>query len=132
MAKNVRIVPSSGSLYFIGDGFDITGSVRFELVGSSEDIKVSSTENGDSILLINKEKGRIGIGAKVSASANLTVSGSTNNDVLFVQNESSSFSFSKEGVIVLPDFSSKTSANYSPADVEGGMWFSGSQFFVGT
>ena len=84
------------------------------------------------ILLINKEKGRIGIGAKVSASANLTVSGSTNNDVLFVQNESSSFSFSKEGVIVLPDFSSKTSANYSPADVEGGMWFSGSQFFVGT
>ena len=56
MAKNVRIVPSSGSLYFIGDGFDITGSVRFELVGSSEDIKVSSTENGDSIFLYSKTK----------------------------------------------------------------------------
>lgn len=132
MAKNVRIVPSSGSLYFIGDGFDITGSVRFELVGSSENLQISSTEGGDSILLINKDKERIGIGPNVSASANLTVSGSTNNDVLFVQNESASFSFSKEGVLVLPNFTNKTAANYSPSDIEGGMWFSGSQFFVGT
>ena len=132
MAKNIRIVPSSGSLYFIGDGFDITGSIRFELVGSSEDLQFSSTEGGDSILLINKDKGRIGIGSNVSASANLTVSGSTSNDVLFVQNESASFSFSKEGVLVLPNFTSKTEANYTPANIEGGMWFSGSQFFVGT
>jgi hypothetical protein len=132
MAKNIRIVPSSGSLYFVGDSFDITGSIRFELIGSSEDVKITSTEGGDSILLINKEEGRIGIGPNVSASANLTISGSTNNDVLFVQNESASFSFSKEGVLVLPNFSNKTDVNYTPAEIVGGMWFSGSQFFVGT
>lgn len=132
MAKNIRIVPSSGSLYFIKDGADITGSIRFELIGSGEDIQITSEEGGDSILLINKETGRVGIGPNVSSSANLTISGSTNNDVLFVQNESASFSFSKEGVLVLPNFSTKTETNYKPLDIEGGMWFSGSQFFVGT
>lgn len=132
MAKNIRIVPSSGSLYFIKDGADITGSIRFELIGSGEDVQITSEEGGDSILLINKETGRVGIGPNVSSSANLTISGSTNNDVLFVQNESASFSFSKEGVLVLPNFSTKTETNYKPFDIEGGMWFSGSQFFVGT
>tara|TARA_Y100000389_G_C17404744_1_gene487414 strand:- start:460 stop:858 length:399 start_codon:yes stop_codon:yes gene_type:complete len=132
MAKNIRIVPSSGSLYFIKDGADITGSIRFELIGSGEDIQITSEEGGDSILLINKETGRVGIGPNVSSSANLTISGSTNNDVLFVQNESASFSFSKEGVLVLPNFSTKTETDYKPLDIEGGMWFSGSQFFVGT
>jgi len=132
MAKNIRIVPSSGSLYFIKDGADITGSIRFELIGSGEDIQITSEEGGDSILLINKETGRVGIGPNVSSSANLTISGSTNNDVLFVQNESASFSFSKEGVLVLPNFSTKTETDYKPLNIEGGMWFSGSQFFVGT
>tara|TARA_B110000977_G_C11020089_1_gene470930 strand:- start:1149 stop:1547 length:399 start_codon:yes stop_codon:yes gene_type:complete len=131
MAKNVRIVPSSGSLYFIKNGADITGSIRFELIGSGEDIQITSEEGGDSILLINKETGRVGIGPNVSSSANLTISGSTNNDVLFIQNESASFSFSKEGILVLPNFSTKTDANYKPTNIEGGMWFSGSQFFVG-
>jgi hypothetical protein len=132
MAKNIRIVPSSGSLYFIKDGADITGSIRFELIGSGEDVQITSEEGGDSILLINKETGRVGIGPNVSSSANLTISGSTNNDVLFVQNESASFSFSKEGVLVLPNFSTKTETDYKPLNIEGGMWFSGSQFFVGT
>ena len=131
MAKNVRIVPSSGSLYFIKNGADITGSIRFELIGSGEDIQITSEEGGDSILLINKETGRVGIDPNVSSSANLTISGSTNNDVLFIQNESASFSFSKEGILVLPNFSTKTDANYKPTNIEGGMWFSGSQFFVG-
>jgi hypothetical protein len=33
MAKNVRIVPSSGSIYFTADGYDVTGSIRLQTVG---------------------------------------------------------------------------------------------------
>jgi hypothetical protein len=38
MAKNVRIVPASGSIYFTADGYDITGSVVLRTVNSTQKI----------------------------------------------------------------------------------------------
>jgi hypothetical protein len=39
MAKNVRIVPASGSIYFTADGYDVTGSVVLRTVGDTEDVE---------------------------------------------------------------------------------------------
>ncbi len=39
MAKNVRIVPASGSIFFTGDGFDTTGSIKLQTVGCTENIQ---------------------------------------------------------------------------------------------
>ena len=41
MAKNVRIVPASGSIFFTADGFDVTGSVRLQTVGSTNTLPSS-------------------------------------------------------------------------------------------
>ena len=39
MAKNIRIVPASGSIFLTADGFDVTGSIRLQTVGSTEDVQ---------------------------------------------------------------------------------------------
>ena len=81
MAKNVRIVPASGSIYFTADGYDITGSVVLRTVNNTEDIEFAVTGSEDTILLISKESGRVGVGT-VSASAKLEVSSSLDEDLL--------------------------------------------------
>ena len=83
MAKNVRIVPSSGSIFFTGDGFDTTGSIRLQTVGSTENVQFIDGTSNESIILIHKASKRVGIGL-VSASAKLEVSSSNSEDVLKV------------------------------------------------
>ena len=83
MAKNVRIVPSSGSIFFTGDGFDTTGSIRLQTVGSTENVQFIDGTSNESLILIHKASKRVGIGL-VSASAKLEVSSSNNEDVLKV------------------------------------------------
>jgi hypothetical protein len=78
MAKNVRIVPSSGSIYFTADGYDVTGSIRLQTVGSTEDVQFIDGNSNESIILIHKDSARVGIGT-VSASAKLEVSSSTDS-----------------------------------------------------
>ena len=68
MAKNIRIVPASGSIYFTADGYDVTGSIRLQTVGSTEDVQFIDGKNNESLILIHKDAARVGIGT-VSASA---------------------------------------------------------------
>ena len=52
MAKNIRIVPASGSIFFTADGFDVTGSIRLQTVGSTENVQFIDGENNESLILI--------------------------------------------------------------------------------
>jgi hypothetical protein len=52
MAKNVRIVPASGSIFFTADGFDVTGSVRLQTVGSTEDVQFIDGKTNESIIWV--------------------------------------------------------------------------------
>ena len=122
MAKNVRIVPASGSIYFTADGYDITGSVVLRTVGDTEDLEFSN--GGDqSVLLISKDSGRVGVGT-VSASAKLEVSSSLDEDLFLVKNASGSIKVNNEGILVLSDYDG------TPTPVSGGLFYSASQFFV--
>jgi hypothetical protein len=51
MAKSIRIVPSSGSIYLIGDGYDVTGSIRLQTVGSTEDVQFIDGNSNESLIL---------------------------------------------------------------------------------
>ena len=125
MAKNVRIVPASGSIYFTADGYDITGSVVLRTVGSTEDIEFAVTGSEDTILLISKESGRVGVGT-VSASAKLEVSSSLDEDLLLVKNASGSIKVNQEGVLVLSPYQGDVTA------VSGALIYSASSLFVGS
>ena len=123
MAKNVRIVPASGSIYFTADGYDITGSVVLRTLGDTEDLEFSN--GGDqSVLLISKDSGRVGIGT-VSASAKLEVSSSTDQDALQVNTPNGSIKVTGDGILQLSEYQGTTSA------INGGLIFSSSQLFVG-
>ena len=123
MAKNVRIVPASGSIYFTADGYDITGSVVLRTLGDTEDLEFSN--GGDqSVLLISKDSGRVGIGT-VSASAKLEVSSSTDQDALQVNTPNGNIKVTGDGVLQLSEYQGTTSA------INGGLIFSSSQLFVG-
>ena len=123
MAKNVRIVPASGSIYFTADGYDITGSVVLRTVGDTEDLEFSN--GGDQpALLISKDSGRIGVGT-VSASAKLEVSSSLDEDLLLIKNASGSIKVDQEGILVL----SNNAENITAKD--GAIIFSASEFFIG-
>ena len=124
MAKNVRIVPASGSIYFTADGYDITGSVVLRTVGSTEDIEFAVTGSEDTILLISKESGRVGVGT-VSASAKLEVSSSLDEDLLLVKNASGSIKVNQEGILVLSPYQGDATA------VSGALIYSASSLFVG-
>ena len=125
MAKNVRIVPASGSIYFTADGYDITGSVVLRTVGSTEDVEFAVTGSEDTILLISKESGRVGVGT-VSASAKLEVSSSLDEDLLLVKNASGSIKVNNEGLLVLSPYQGDATA------VSGALIYSASSLFVGT
>ena len=97
MAKNVRIVPASGSIFFTADGFDVTGSVRLQTVGSTEDVQFIDGKTNESIILIHKDAARVGIGV-TSAAAKLEVSSSVNETPFIVSTPSSSLKINKEGI----------------------------------
>ena len=125
MAKNVRIVPSSGSIYFTADGYDITGSVVLRTVNNTEDIEFAVTGSEETILLISKESGRVGVGT-VSASAKLEVSSSLDEDLLLVKNASGSIKVNNEGLLVLSPYQGNATA------VSGALIYSASSLFVGS
>ena len=124
MAKNVRIVPASGSIYFTADGYDVTGSIRLQTVGSTEDVQFIDGNSNESIILIHKDSARVGIGT-VSASAKLEVSSSTDQDALRVGTPSGDIRVTGDGVLQLTEYQGSVNA------VSGGLIFSSSQLFVG-
>lgn len=124
MAKSIRIVPSSGSIYLIGDGYDVTGSIVLQTVDSTEDVQFANSETNESLLLISKESGRIGVGT-TTPSAKLEVSSSLDEDLILIKNASGSIKVNNEGVLVLSNYDGE------PTPVSGGIYYSNSQFFVG-
>ena len=124
MAKNIRIVPASGSIYLMGDGYDVTGSIVLQTVDSTEDVQFINGETNESLLLIFKESGRVGVGT-ISASAKLEVSSSIDEDLILIKNASGSIKVNNEGVLVLSNY------NGTPTPVSGGIYYSNSQFFIG-
>jgi hypothetical protein len=100
MAKSIRIVPSSGSIYLIGDGYDVTGSIVLQTVDSTEDVQFANSETNESLLLISKETGRIGVGT-INPTAKLEVSSSLDEDLILIKNSSGSVKVNNEGVLVL-------------------------------
>jgi hypothetical protein len=125
MAKNVRIVPASGSIYFTADGKDITGSVVLRTVNNTEDVEFAITGSEETILLISKESGRVGVGT-VSASAKLEVSSSLDEDLLLVKNASGSIKVNNEGLLILSPYQGDATA------VSGALIYSASSLFVGS
>ena len=124
MAKSIRIVPSSGSIYLIGDGYDVTGSIVLQSVDSTEDVQFANSETNESLLLISKETGRIGVGT-INPSAKLEVSSSLDEDLILIKNSSGSIKVNNEGVLVLSNYEG------TPTPVSGGIYYSNSQFFIG-
>ena len=124
MAKNVRIVPSSGSIYFTADGYDVTGSVKLQTVGSTEDVQFIDGKTNESIILIHKDSARVGIGT-VSASAKLEVSSSITQDALQVGTPSGNIKVTGDGILQLSEYQGSVNA------IDGGLIFSSSQLFIG-
>jgi hypothetical protein len=124
MAKNVRIVPASGSIYFTADGYDITGSLRLQTVGDTEDLQFIDGNTNESIILIHKDAARVGIGI-TSASAKLEISSSINEDPLRVGTPSGSIKINNEGVLQLTEYQG------SATPIGGGLIYSASSLFVG-
>ena len=124
MAKNIRIVPASGSIYFTADGYDVTGSIRLQTVGSTEDVQFIDGKNNESLILIHKDAARVGIGT-VSASAKLEISSSLSENIFLAGNASGSITVNKEGIIKISDFDG------TPTTTSGGLYYSSSNFFVG-
>tara|TARA_B100001778_G_scaffold176226_1_gene145001 strand:- start:9 stop:386 length:378 start_codon:yes stop_codon:yes gene_type:complete len=124
MAKNIRIVPASGSIFFTADGFDVTGSIRLQTVGSTENVQFIDGENNESLILIHKDAARVGIGT-VSASAKLEISSSLDENIFLAGNASGSITVNKEGIIKISDFDG------TPTTTSGGLYYSSSNFFVG-
>ncbi len=124
MAKNIRIVPASGSIFFTADGFDVTGSIRLQTVGSTENVQFIDGKNNESLILIHKDAARVGIGT-VSASAKLEISSSLDENIFLAGNASGSITVNKEGIIKISDFDG------TPTTISGGLYYSSSNFFVG-
>jgi hypothetical protein len=124
MAKNIRIVPASGSIYFTADGYDVTGSIRLQTVGSTEDVQFIDGKNNESLILIHKDAARVGIGT-VSASAKLEISSSLSENIFLAGNASGSITVNKEGIVKISDFDG------TPTITSGGLYYSSSNFFVG-
>ena len=124
MAKNIRIVPASGSIFFTADGFDVTGSIRLQTVGSTENVQFIDGENNESLILIHKDAARVGIGT-VSASAKLEISSSLDENIFLAGNASGSITVNKEGIVKISDFDG------TPTITSGGLYYSSSNFFVG-
>ena len=125
MAKSIRIVPSSGSIYLIGNGYDVTGSIVLQTVDSTEDVQFINGETNESLLLISKESGRVGIGT-ISASAKLEVSSSIDEDLILIKNASGSIKVNQDGILVLSDYTE------TATPIEGALIYSASNLFIGS
>ena len=124
MAKNVRIVPASGSIYFTADGYDVTSSIRLQTVGSTEDVQFIDGNSNESIILIHKDAARVGIGT-ISSSAKLEVSSSSDQDALKVGTPNGNIKVTGEGILQLSDHQDTVTP------INGGLIYSSSQLFVG-
>ena len=124
MAKNVRIVPSSGSIFFTADGFDVTGSIRLQTVGDTEDVQFIDGNLNESIILIHKDAARVGIGL-TSASAKLEVSSSINEDPLRVGTPSGSIKINNKGIFQMSEYQG------TATPISGGLIYSASSLFIG-
>ena len=124
MAKNVRIVPASGSIYFTANGYDVTGSVRLQTVGSTEDVQFIDGNSNESIILIHKDAARVGIGT-ILASAKLEVSSSSDQDALKVGTPDGNIKVTGDGILQLSDYQGTVTP------IGGGLIYSSSQLFVG-
>lgn len=124
MAKNVRIVPASGSIYFTADGYDVTGSIRLQLVDNTENLQLVDGNSNESILIIHKDAQRVAIGL-TSGSAKLEVSSSVNEDPFRVSTPSGSLKVTNNGILQLTEYQGTVTP------VSGGLIFSSSQLFVG-
>ena len=124
MAKSIRIVPSSGSVYLIGDGYDVTGSIVLQTVDSTEDVQFINGETNESLLLISKESGRVGIGT-INPSAKLEVSSSLDEDLILIKNASGSIKVNQDGILVLSDYTE------TATPIEGALIYSASNLFIG-
>jgi len=125
MAKNVRIVPASGSIYFIADGYDVTGSIVLRTVNNTEDLEIAINDDSEGILSISKTSKRVAIGSP-SASAKLEVSSSLNEDLLLIKNPSGSIKVNQEGLLVLSPYEGMATA------VSGALIYSASNLFIGS
>jgi hypothetical protein len=124
MAKSIRIVPSSGSIYLIGDGYDVTGSIRLQTVGSTEDVQFIDGNSNESLILIHKDTARVGIGT-ILASAKLEVSSSSDQDALKVGTPDGNIKVTGDGILQLSDYQGTVTP------IGGGLIYSSSQLFVG-
>ena len=124
MAKNVRIVPASGSIYFTANGYDVTGSVRLQTVGSTEDVQFIDGNSNESIILIHKDVARVGIGT-ISASAKLEVSSSSDQDALKVGTPDGNIKVTGDGILQLSNYQGTVTP------INGGLIYSSSNLFVG-
>ena len=124
MAKNVRIVPTSGSIFFTADGFDVTGSIRLQTVGDTEDVQFIDGNSNESIILIHKDAARVGIGL-TSASAKLEVSSSINEDPLRVGTPSGSIKINNKGIFQMSEYQG------TATPISGGLIYSASSLFIG-
>ena len=124
MAKNVRIVPASGSIYFTANGYDVTGSVRLQTVGSTEDVQFIDGNSNESIILIHKDAARVGIGT-ISASAKLEVSSSSDQDALKVGTPDGNIKVTGDGILQLSNYQGTVTP------INGGLIYSSSNLFVG-
>ena len=124
MAKSIRIVPSSGSIYLIGDGYDVTGSIRLQTVGSTEDVQFIDGNSNESLIIIHKDTARVGIGT-ILASAKLEVSSSSDQDALKVGTPDGNIKVTGDGILQLSDYQGTVTP------IGGGLIYSSSQLFVG-
>jgi ferric-dicitrate binding protein FerR (iron transport regulator) len=124
MAKNVRIVPASGSIYFTADGYDVTGSIRLQLVDNTEDLQLVDGNTDESILIIHKDAKRVAIGL-TSGSAKLEVASSVNEEPFRVSTPNGSIKVTGDGILQLTEYQGTV------APISGGLIFSSSQLFVG-
>jgi hypothetical protein len=124
MAKSIRIVPSSGSIYLIGDGYDVTGSIVLQTVDSTEDVQFINGETNESLLLISKEFGRIGVGT-INPSAKLEISSSLDEDLILIKNSSGSIKVNQDGILVLSNYTE------TATPIEGALIYSASNLFIG-
>lgn len=124
MAKNVRIVPASGSIYFTADGQDITGSIQLQTIGDAGDLQFIDGNTDESIILIHKDAARVGIGT-ISASAKLEVSSSLDQDALKVGTSEGNIKVTGGGILQLSDYQG------TATPISGGLIYSSSNLFVG-
>ena len=66
MAKNIRIIPASGSIYFVPDGVADTNSIQFQLNDTSNNVKIVDGATGKVFAFFDKTNFRTEFSQSVS------------------------------------------------------------------